>query len=192
MPEESTLGRRPFLMLVWTAYGLLAATALLWLWLSGRSLQLGTGWASAGLGLLLGLLVAALSRILLARAVWARELALAFVHLLPRLRTRDMLVVALASGCAEELFFRGALQPAVGLLPASLIFGLLHVGPSRRFLPWTVFALAMGLALGALYEHTGDLVGPILAHVCINALNLHAIQGLPSEDVEGGAGALEL
>jgi hypothetical protein len=88
---------------------------------------------------------------------------------------RDCIVLAVASGVAEEAFFRGVLQPALGWLLASLIFGLVHLAPKRELLPWTGFALAAGLVLGALFESTGNLVAPIVAHVGINAVNLRRL-----------------
>ena len=59
--------------------------------------------------------------------------------------------------------------------PLVALFALLHVGPGRRFLPWTLWALVMGLVFGALVELTGDLGAPIVAHFTINFLNLHYI-----------------
>ena len=76
------------------------------------------------------------------------------------------------SGFAEEAFFRGALQPRVGWLAASVLFGLAHFAPSRALLPWTGFAIVAGGILGGLYAATGNLLAPVLAHALVNALNL--------------------
>ena len=84
----------------------------------------------------------------------------------------NALLLALASGLGEELFFRGALQPRVGWLVSSLLFGAVHFVPRRDMLPWTGFALAMGGVLGGLFAWTGNLVAPIVAHVVVNGLNL--------------------
>ncbi len=78
----------------------------------------------------------------------------------------------MASGLAEEMFFRGALQPQVGWLVASLLFGLLHFIPRRELLAWTGFALLVGSLFGALFLWTGNLVAPVVAHVLVNAVNL--------------------
>ena len=37
---------------------------------------------------------------------------------------------------------------------------------------WSVYAVAMGFALGGLYDWTGQLVAPIAAHVLVNGINL--------------------
>jgi hypothetical protein len=81
-------------------------------------------------------------------------------------------LLALVSGVAEEAFFRGALQPQVGLLAASLLFGAAHFVPRRELLLWTVFSIAAGLLLGWLFDATGNLVAPVVAHAGINGVNL--------------------
>ncbi|HXK23857.1 MAG TPA: CPBP family glutamic-type intramembrane protease, partial [Myxococcota bacterium] len=71
-----------------------------------------------------------------------------------------------------EAFFRGALQPRVGLVFASALFAAAHFAPRREFLPWPFFAFAAGLAFGALFDATGNLVAPVVAHAGVNAWNL--------------------
>ncbi len=132
-------------------------------------------WLSPVLGLVLGLLVVLASRQAVARLGWARSLHRDFRALLGDVSSREIVILAVASAVGEEVLFRGALQPWLGLGPQAGLFALLHVGPSRRFLPWTVWALVMGLALGAMVEVTGDLGGAIVAHFTINFLNLHYI-----------------
>ncbi len=100
------------------------------------------------------------------------ELARALSEAVGPLTTRAAIALALASGIAEELLFRGALQPRVGWLAASLLFGLLHFIPRRVLLPWTVFAILAGALFGALFLWTGNLLAPIVAHVLVNGVNL--------------------
>jgi membrane protease YdiL (CAAX protease family) len=80
--------------------------------------------------------------------------------------------LAVISALAEELFFRGALQAAIGFLPAAVLFALMHAGPGKGFRVWTLFALAGGLALGALVALRGPLGGAIVAHLMVNGVNL--------------------
>lgn len=131
--------------------------------------------ASPALGLALGLLVVLSSRWAVARLAWARSLHRDFRALLGDVSGREILVLAAASALGEEILFRGALLPWLGLFAQAALFALLHVGPGRRFLPWTLWALVMGLAFGLLVEVTGDLGGAIVAHFSINFLNLHYI-----------------
>jgi membrane protease YdiL (CAAX protease family) len=98
----------------------------------------------------------------------ARELA----GLLGPLRVPEVLTIALASGVGEELLFRGALQPWIGLLPASILFALLHppIRPGLEAWPW--LALGAGLGMGLLAVWSGGLLAPIGFHVALNAGNM--------------------
>jgi membrane protease YdiL (CAAX protease family) len=83
----------------------------------------------------------------------------------------DALAVALFSGVAEEALLRALLQPLIGLVPAALLFAVLHVIPDRRLWLWPVVALALGVALGLLYEGAG-YPAAAAAHVSINVFSL--------------------
>jgi membrane protease YdiL (CAAX protease family) len=139
--------------------------------------QLGAG---PVLGGLLGLGVVGLTRIATRHFQWARDLHGSFRDLLGPLTGREILILALASSIGEELLFRGALLPWVGVWLQAIVFALLHIGPGRRFLPWTTSALVLGLAFGLLAQWTDNLGGPIAAHFAINFLNLKFIVGVPA------------
>ncbi len=94
-------------------------------------------------------------------------------RLLGNLSTPQIALVALASGIGEELLFRGWLYHETGLWISSILFGLIHIPPNRKWLYWPLFAAAMGLLLGWLYMWTAALIYPILLHALINHLNLH-------------------
>ena len=185
VPVGSVLARYAGVATV--VYGALAAGAFLvawlgadqWPWRTDAALDL--DWelrllASLALGSILALVVVVATRKLVVRVQWARELHVSFRELLGPLSSREIVLFALLSGVAEELFFRGALLPTLGFWTSSLLFGALHVGPSRRFVSWTLWALAMGLAFGAIYWITGELLGCIVAHVLINHENMHFIE----------------
>jgi membrane protease YdiL (CAAX protease family) len=138
-------------------------------------------------GLAAGLLVVALSRAATRRYAWAQALHNSFRDLLGALTGREIVIVAAASSLGEELLFRGALLPWLGLWPQAALFALLHVGPGRRFLPWTVAALALALGFGVLAEQTGSLAGPILAHATINLMNLRYIVRAPARSATRAA-----
>ena len=84
---------------------------------------------------------------------------------------REVVVISLAAGIGEELLFRGVLQPEIGLIPASLIFGALHTG-GRGTLAFGCWVALMGAALGWLAAATGGLVAPIVAHALYDAAAL--------------------
>jgi hypothetical protein len=126
-------------------------------------------------GVAFGMGISWLTRFSVYRFTWSRTLHTEFRGLFGPLRSRDILAFAVLSAVAEEMFFRGALQPMLGIIPTSLIFGVLHIAPSRKFIPWPFQAFAMGLAFGGLYWLSGDLSAPIMAHFTINYQNLHFI-----------------
>jgi len=123
-------------------------------------------------GTAMGLAIVAGSRWLTRVVPAGARLAEGLGELLGPLSRGQVLVFALASGLAEEAFFRGALQPRVGLLGASVLFALAHFAPRRDLAVWALFALGAGAVFGVLFDWTGDLVAPALAHVIVNGLNL--------------------
>ena len=169
-------------------YGPLTVGALAWAWLGGGRFAwtLDRPWLAApyperlalsiGLGLALGLAAVAMTPILVERTKWARTLHRELREIISPLSSAEITWLALASGFAEELFFRGAMQPVLGLLLTSLIFGAVHVGPKPLFVAWTTWAFVMGLLLGLIFELTGVLWGPVLAHIWINQRNMAFIR----------------
>ena len=97
-------------------------------------------------------------------------------ELAPRLvdgaKRRDLVLLSVMSGVGEEAFFRGALQPYLGIALTSILFGALHIGPDRRYLTWTFWAVGAGFLFGFLYEWTGGILAPTIAHVLHNAATL--------------------
>ncbi len=180
--EEPTAPHpRSLMRLALLFYGALFAAAALWVELAGRSLLFASPEAASrgidpardlAAGLLAAGLVILLSRQFTERSRWGEQLARALAAMLGRLSIRECAWLAVLSGVGEEAFFRGALQPQVGLVAASLLFGLAHIAPRRELLPWTLFSLAAGFLLGALFDATGNLVAPVVTHILVNAVNL--------------------
>ncbi len=95
----------------------------------------------------------------------------------------EILILALASGLAEEIFFRGWLLNEIGILYSSILFGLMHLPPNRNWRLWPLFAFVMGLILAALCLWTGTIVYAMAAHAGINYLNIR--HGLKfSDDID--------
>ena len=167
------LAHRP-LALATAFYGIFALLALLLraLWFDGWLHVGDLGWPS-----LAPMLVAlAVTAAVIAgtpwsmRFDWARRLAELIADVFGPLTFWRAVWLGLISGFAEELLFRGALQPMIGLLPAAVLFALAHaVGW------WWLFALGMGLVLGLLYAWDGNLWPCVLAHAAINAVNLYRL-----------------
>ncbi len=122
-----------------------------------------------------GLAVVVLWRVCAQGFAWAQSMEGEFRAVLGPLTSGDILALAFMSAFAEELFFRGFLQPLVGLEWAAIVFGLVHLPYRWQLVPWTLSAVAMGFAFGWMYESRGLLVAPFLAHFTINYFNLHTI-----------------
>ncbi|HET7541483.1 MAG TPA: CPBP family intramembrane glutamic endopeptidase [Polyangiaceae bacterium] len=125
------------------------------------------------IGLAFGGLVAFSTRIFVARYAWARNLHSELRPVARDLSAIGIVAVAAFSALGEELWFRGLLQPWLGLWLQAAAFGIVHAqlrGPSRW--AWITWATLMGLAFGATFQLTGSLLGPIAAHALINCLNL--------------------
>jgi len=131
-----------------------------------------TWWLDALLGVAVGGLLVGLWRAVRHRLTSALELERQLAELLGPMERHEIVALALLSGFAEELFFRGAVQGAWGWLPATVLFTLLHTGPGSTYRAWTAFAGVAGLALAGLMLWRGNLLAPILAHVVVNAVNL--------------------
>jgi len=87
-------------------------------------------------------------------------------------------LLAAATAGGEELFFRGALLPVVGVLGQALLFGVFHPVPPRGW-AYPAFVALAGLVFGWLAVTSGSLAPSMVAHFVIN------VQGF----WQGGRGA---
>jgi len=93
--------------------------------------------------------------------------------------------VALAPGICEEILFRGALQPRLGLLIPALLFASIHTQYGFSFDALAVLVIAIGLGLIRRYANTTTTV------ICHVSYNLVVGIGITSQLV-GVAVAAEL
>lgn len=157
------------------------------------------GWSNAGgahlfsgiLGLVVGAVVVMTTKLMVRRMRFATRLHCELRPLAVSLSTSTVCWLALSSSLGEELLFRGLLMPWIGLIPQAILFGILHqTGGSSRWV-WMTWATVMGLVLGGMYAITGSLVGPLLAHALINAINLLFLKSHnPTGQVRGLGGLL--
>ncbi len=157
-------------------------------------LELGPGPAREVFSLLLGLavggLVVIVTRVMVVRVGFVRRLHQDLRPLAQTMPKMTILLLALLSAFGEELIFRSLLLPWVGLVPQALLFGAVHqVGGSSRWV-WMVWALLMGILLGAMFLLTGSLVGPLAAHALINYVNLLYLKHYDPEPTRRNLGGL--
>lgn len=86
-------------------------------------------------------------------------LAKQFTHATPL----QMILAGITAACGEEIFFRGFLQQYFGLLAASFLFMIAHLGKKeiRTIGFWSVF---QGLYLGLFFAWSKNLLVPMIAH----------------------------
>lgn len=80
------------------------------------------------------------------------------------------LLISLSAGVTEEIFFRGYLQPRLGILPTTLCFIAAHASYGRPFMLVGVGLLS--LLYGLLSRWRGSIWAAISAHVLFDAVQL--------------------
>jgi len=162
-------------------YGLMFGAAALWRFLADGSFVLQPASPRDSLEVELALVagLAALEVLLLtvgsrlSRGIRSFERALA--RIIGSLSWPEALLLAAVSALGEESFFRGALQPAIGLWPATLLFAAAHVPLRKELVLWPLYALVVGIVLGVLRSLSGDVWSAVAGHFLVNAVGLLSI-----------------
>ncbi|KAJ1386154.1 CAAX amino terminal protease [Sesbania bispinosa] len=95
-------------------------------------------------------------------------------QVLSSLQPLDYIVVACSSGISEELLFRGAILPLLGMNwkgigVSALIFGVLHLGNGRKY-SFAIWATFVGLAYGYATILSSSIAVPIAVHAVNNLI----------------------
>ncbi len=174
-------GAEQLYRIAWVLYLTLAVGGALWIGArTGRiPLELFVDpagwWLDLGLGIVTGVALLGFWQAGLRLLPSAAALEETLAEMLRGIEMPEVVVLALLSGFAEELFFRGAVQSAWGWPLATALFALLHVGPGAAFRSWTLFAAVAGLAFAGLMLWRGNLLAPVVAHALVNAVNLRRL-----------------
>lgn len=100
-----------------------------------------------------------------------------------RLSRGEITLLCISVGICEEWLFRGGLQPLIGNGWTSLAFTLLHVRYIKK--PLLFFCVyVISYVMGMLFDSSGGLVVPMLAHAMIDLIQaLYIKQSLGKERV---------
>ena len=176
------LGTSRLLVVALAGEGLLGGVALAWIRLRGLGVEAGDPVAGLGLGLGAAVLLAlvnyavlrlapAIQPVRAIRRLYRETLRPVFATVQPI----EIVGVSLAAGVGEELLFRGAVQAEFGLVVASVLFGLAHIG-GRSSVVFGLWVAVMGFGLGGLAQAAGGLLAPIVAHAAYDAVAISYIR----------------
>lgn len=84
-----------------------------------------------------------------------------------------VILISVTAAVTEEVYFRGLLQPRIGLIASSLLFGFIHVGYGTTM--QLVVPFVLGVFFGLLQRWTGSLWTPIAAHFTFDFIQLSAL-----------------
>lgn len=98
-----------------------------------------------------------------------------------KLNTVQIIFISICAGIGEELFFRGVLQPWLGVWFTAIAFVMLHGYLNPFNLPLTVYGFYMVIVIavmGLMTEHLGILTA-MIAHIFIDIILLRALSKAP-------------
>jgi len=87
----------------------------------------------------------------------------------------DLIALSCIAGFCEEIFFRGLVLPAFGIILSSIAFGMLHF-PGKKFWIYALWATASGFLLGFMFKISGSLWLPITAHSVNNLIGMFMLR----------------
>jgi len=204
-PDLSNISRAQLFLL----HGILLLTLFSWYLLgfageprsvrSGFGRQFGLGspaiWKDLGIGLAAGVgawVAVLLVLIMLGVLIWAvgGEGALpreppALVPWIAALPIGLRLALSVSAGFAEEIFFRGLLQPRAGIPFATVLFVMAHVGYGQPLM--LVGVTLLSLVFAALVRWRQNIWSAVVAHAVFDALQLTVVIPKALEFLEGAS-----
>ncbi len=103
-----------------------------------------------------------------------------------KLNYTEIIFISICAGVGEELFFRGAIQPMLGIWLTAILFVLLHGYLNPFNLPLTYYGIYMVLVIGVIglmTEHFG-IVTAMIAHTIIDIVLLSKLSTVAIPDEE--------
>ena len=87
-----------------------------------------------------------------------------------------IVLLSLMSAFGEEVFFRLAMQPELGIIGTTFVFALLHLGPKNLPNSWTLMSIIISLLLGVIYKYTNSIIPVFLAHLIMNLTSMFKLR----------------
>lgn len=161
-----------FSQVVWSAAIILVVGSVLSLFVGDWTWFGSLGFWSIPLGAALGAAIYSISYLLstLPKLVSAslRDLLQTLHHLFQDLSWLQIVILSLLAGIGEEMLIRGVMQswlvsvtnPWIGIIGASLIFGLLHYMTKT----YVLLTFALGMLFGLAFHFSNSLLLVMIAH----------------------------
>lgn len=121
-----------------------------------------------------------------------RRLKMTFAQIFKGLNFGQVVLLALLSSVGEELLFRGAIQPFLGVWFTAAIFAIMHVDPEGRSAIWTCWALIGGIVMGLAVKVTGSLWPAIFIHFGVNLISIRRVSRLADKAAASREAQLEI
>jgi len=102
------------------------------------------------------------------------------------LNTLEILFISFCAGAGEEIFFRGAIQPYLGVWITAIVFVALHgyINPkNRRLSIYGAFMCLVIAGIGYMCDEVG-IVSAIAAHFMIDVVLLIALNNYASPETD--------
>jgi membrane protease YdiL (CAAX protease family) len=174
-----------FLLTVGLAIGIMSVfgkQSVLDLLLQGKSLPVQAAWGTA-----VGLMIILPTVGLIVRVPWLEDFRRQLIEIVARadLSGFNPLWFSLCAGVGEEMLFRGALQPLLGLWLTSLIFTALHyqtggfLAMNRMKAMYAVLVFLASLLLGTVCLRFG-LIAAMFAHTVVDVVALTTLRSVRS------------
>ncbi len=130
-------------------------------------------WEQLSIGLIYGIACSLIALLIITRSFFKNEY-LFFANLIKvaDIKLYDIAFFSFCAGVGEEILFRGALQPWLGIWVTAIIFVGLHgyLNPKNwRLSIYGIFMIIVVAGFGYLYERAG-LISAIAAHFIIDVI----------------------
>jgi len=110
-----------------------------------------------------------------------------------KLDTTQIIFISICAGVGEELFFRGAIQPMLGVWMTSILFVLLHGYLNPFNLSLSLYGVYMVLVIGVLGLMTDrfGILTAMIAHTLIDMILLKELSASKIDDIPKSGGEVE-
>jgi membrane protease YdiL (CAAX protease family) len=146
-----------------------------------RAALIGDGvfWRQLLYGSIAGLIIAVIAQLLISSPLLSK-VNTTYANLLGRfnLNWSEITFVSLCAGVGEELLFRGAIQPFMGIPLTSVLFVAIHGYLSPKNWRLSIYGIYMSIAIAVLGYFTVKfgLLAAIIGHTVIDIYLLHYLQ----------------